>query len=182
MSHPANLPASNSYITDHSEDGASVFSTEFGDTPHYKVLPSSSTIIADIHHSPQIPVSLQPNDPNNDLSATTTLISTNTHAAKVFPEASTVFRRIDSPPGSVTPMHRTISVDYGIVISGEVELSLESGEKRILRAGDTVVQRATMHQWRNLSETEWCRMLFVMMPAQDLVVAGKRLEEEYRFK
>jgi quercetin dioxygenase-like cupin family protein len=182
MSHPADLPALNSYITDHTEDGASVFSTEFGDEPHYKTFPPSSTIMADIHHSPQIPVSLLPNDPDNDLKATASLISTNTHAAKVFPEASTVFRRIDSPPGAVTPMHRTISVDYGVVISGEVELILESGEKRILKAGDTVVQRATMHQWRNLSKTEWCRMLFVMMPAKELVVAGKQLEEEYRFK
>jgi quercetin dioxygenase-like cupin family protein len=181
MSHPANLPLSNSYITDHTEDGASIFSTELGDTPHYKPLPPSTVIMADLHHSPQIPVPLSPEAENNDLKATSTLISTNTHAARVFPEPSTVFRRIDHPPGAVSPMHRTISVDYGIVLSGEVELSLESGEKRILRAGDTVVQRATMHQWRNLSETEWCRMVFVMMPATELVVAGKTLTEEFRF-
>jgi quercetin dioxygenase-like cupin family protein len=181
MSHPTHLPPTNSYITDHTLDGSSIFSTEIADTPQYKALLPSSTIIADLHHAPKIPVPISPADSNNDLTATVALIQTNTHAARVFPEPSSVFRRIDFPPGAVSPMHRTISVDYGIVLAGEVELSLESGEKRIMKTGDTVVQRATMHQWKNVSETEWCRMVFVMMPAEELVVGGKKLEEEYKF-
>jgi len=77
-------------------------------------------------------------------------------------------------------MHRTLSVDYGVVVEGSIELTLESGESRILERGDTVVQRATMHQWRNRSETEWCRMVFVMMPCEDLVVNGETLKQEFR--
>lgn len=75
-------------------------------------------------------------------------------------------------------------MDYGIVTAGEIELTLDSGESeevRVLRTGDTMVQRATMHCWRNVSETEWCRMVFVMMPVEEVVVGGKVLEEEYRF-
>lgn len=170
------------YVTTHSPVGESVFSTELGNPPRYKSLPPSTTIMADLHHSPSIPVALDPSSPNFDLKASAELISTNNKAAKFFPESSTVFRRIDFPPGAVSPMHRTISVDYGVVVAGEVELSLESGEKRVLKTGDTMIQRATMHQWKNLSDTEWCRMVFVMMPSQAVVVGGKVLQEEYRFK
>ena len=46
-------------------------------------------------------------------------------------------------------MHRTMSLDYGVVLQGEVELLLDSGEVRLLAAGDVAVQRGTMHAWRN---------------------------------
>lgn len=77
-------------------------------------------------------------------------------------------------------MHRTLSVDYATVVEGSVELILESGESRVLKAGDTIVQRATMHQWKNASQTEWCRMTVVMMPIEEFVVDGKKLEQEFR--
>ena len=44
-------------------------------------------------------------------------------------------------------MHTTDSIDFGIVLAGEVELELGRGEKRVLRAGDAFVQRATRHRW-----------------------------------
>lgn len=77
-------------------------------------------------------------------------------------------------------MHRTLSLDYVTVIEGSIELVLEGGESRVLEKGDTVVQRATMHQWRNGSETEWCRMSVVMMPIGEEVVGGVRLVEEFK--
>lgn len=77
-------------------------------------------------------------------------------------------------------MHRTLSIDYATVIEGSIELILESGENRVLVAGDTVVQRGTMHQWKNASQTEWARMSVVMMPIEDFVVNGKKLEQEFR--
>ena len=77
-------------------------------------------------------------------------------------------------------MHRTLSLDYAVVVAGSIEVILESGEKRVLSVGDTLVQRGTMHQWRNPSDTEWCRMVVVMMPIDDLVVGGKNLETEFR--
>lgn len=60
-------------------------------------------------------------------------------------------------------MHRTKSLDYGIVLEGEVELVLDSGERRRMGPGDVAVQRATMHQWRNVDEKRWARMMFVLM-------------------
>ena len=62
----------------------------------------------------------------------------------------TKIRINEFPPGVVSPVHRTQSVDYGIVLSGEVVLVLDDSET-VLRAGDVVVQRGTNHRWENRS-------------------------------
>ena len=65
-------------------------------------------------------------------------------------------------PGSPHPlMHRTQSVDYGIVIEGEMTLVLDKAETS-LKAGDVVVQRGTNHAWANRSGKP-CRMLFILV-------------------
>ena len=76
-----------------------------------------------------------------------------------------VCRFVDFEPhveGRPSAMHRTTSVDYGVVLEGQLELTLDSGEQRIMNRGDVCVQRATNHAWRNTSETEWvsCRFAF----------------------
>jgi mannose-6-phosphate isomerase-like protein (cupin superfamily) len=83
-------------------------------------------------------------------------------------EASTV------KAGSPHPlMHRTQSVDYGVVISGEMTLVLDKGET-LLRAGDVVVQRGTNHAWANRSGKP-CRMLFILVDGRyDPEIAGAR--------
>ena len=58
-------------------------------------------------------------------------------------------------------MHTTATIDYGIVLEGEIGLELDSGEVQ-LHAGDIVVQRATRHAWRNRSGAV-ARMLFVLI-------------------
>lgn len=58
-------------------------------------------------------------------------------------------------------MHRTESIDYGVVIEGELTLVLDRGEVQ-LRAGSVVVQRGTNHAWANRSGRV-CRMLFVLI-------------------
>lgn len=71
-------------------------------------------------------------------------------------EASTV--RVDSPHPL---MHRTESVDYGIVIEGEMTLVLDASEV-LLKVGSVVVQRGTNHAWANRSGKP-CRMLFILV-------------------
>jgi mannose-6-phosphate isomerase-like protein (cupin superfamily) len=58
-------------------------------------------------------------------------------------------------------MHRTESVDYGIVIEGEMTLVLDDSEV-LLKAGSVVVQRGTNHAWANRSGKP-CRMLFILV-------------------
>lgn len=50
-----------------------------------------------------------------------------------------------------SPIHKSATVDYGIVLAGERVLRLDDGE-RVMRPGDVVVQRATNHAWSNLSD------------------------------
>lgn len=90
----------------------------------------------------------------------------------------TVLRCVDFAPGYACAMHRTQSLDYGIVMEGEVDMVLDSGESHVLRRGDVAVQRATQHQWVNRSKTEWARMMFVLQDCKTLVVGGQELKED----
>ena len=60
-------------------------------------------------------------------------------------------------------MHKTNSIDYLVVISGEMWMVMEEGEV-LLKAGDCIVQRGTNHAWANRSGRP-CRMLFVLIDA-----------------
>lgn len=70
-------------------------------------------------------------------------------------------------------MHRTVSLDYGVVLEGEVILQLDSGERRQLVRGDIFVQRGTAHQWRNPSNTDPARLLLVHLGSKEVVVENK---------
>jgi mannose-6-phosphate isomerase-like protein (cupin superfamily) len=58
-------------------------------------------------------------------------------------------------------MHRTETIDYGIVLEGEIVLVLDEGETTV-RAGDIVIQRGTNHGWANRSGKN-CRICFVLI-------------------
>jgi mannose-6-phosphate isomerase-like protein (cupin superfamily) len=105
------------------------------------------------------------------------------------PPCGSIFRVVDFPPaaeagavdnatmlkemglsgGHADPrhatMHRTRSVDYAVVISGEIDMLLDDSEVH-LEAGDVLVQRGTNHAWENRG-TESCRIAFVLIDADD---------------
>ncbi|KAL2795239.1 hypothetical protein BJX66DRAFT_302109 [Aspergillus keveii] len=87
-----------------------------------------------------------------------------------------LIRVVDFPPNSQGHNHRTLSLDYAILLQGELELVLEDGSRSIIRPGDIVVQQATMHQWNNLTDKP-CRIVFVLMPSQAPEANGKELED-----
>ena len=76
-------------------------------------------------------------------------------------------------------MHRTVSLDYGVVLEGSVDLILDEGEVRTMHRGDVSVQRGTIHAWKNRSETEWARMLYILQDAKPLEFEGKVFGEDY---
>ncbi|KAL8833379.1 MAG: hypothetical protein Q9176_008007 [Flavoplaca citrina] len=93
--------------------------------------------------------------------------------------SGSVVRLIDFGPGVESPLHRAMSIDYGIVLEGEFELSLDSGELRIMRRGNISVQRATAHRWRNIiaGGTEPGRMLYVLLDCKDVFLKnGEKVE------
>lgn len=80
----------------------------------------------------------------------------------------TALRIVDFPPGYQSSMHRTVSVDYCVIIKGRMELILNSGETRSLCKGDSAIQRYVEHAWRNASDTEWARIVAVPLPAEPM--------------
>lgn len=82
------------------------------------------------------------------------------------PAKGTRFAVNDIPPGRTGPMHRTDTVDYVIVLSGEVEMQLDDSSVH-LKPGDVVVQRGTNHAWVNRG-TEPARVAFVLVDAAPL--------------
>jgi mannose-6-phosphate isomerase-like protein (cupin superfamily) len=105
------------------------------------------------------------------------------------PPSGSIFRVVDFPPASETgavdnaamlremglaaghadprhaSMHRTRSVDYAVVISGEIDMLLDDSEVH-LRAGDVLVQRGTNHAWVNRGR-DTCRIAFVLVDAEE---------------
>ncbi len=69
-----------------------------------------------------------------------------------------------SAGGRRSPMHRTRTIDYGIVLEGEVVLILSDSEV-LLKTGDVVIQRGTDHAWENRSEKP-AKMVFVLLDAE----------------
>ncbi|TGJ82943.1 hypothetical protein E0Z10_g5822 [Xylaria hypoxylon] len=94
-------------------------------------------------------------------------------------KSGTVCRMVDFAPEYVCMMHRTQSLDFGIVVEGEVDLILDDGNSTRLSRGDVAVQRATIHSWSNPSTTDWARMVFVLQDTKPLVIGGKRYGEDY---
>lgn len=92
-------------------------------------------------------------------------------------DRGSVIRVVDMMPGGVSPMHRTNSIDYGIILSGEVELELDDGATTRLGPGDIVVQRGTIHLWRNPSTSQACRIVFVLTEAAAYRHEGQELAE-----
>lgn len=105
-----------------------------------------------------------------------------------------VFTMRIAPGGKDAPisrLHRNLSIDIGILVAGSgmtcpslklllhcwrwlislpldiVDAVLDSGESRTLLVGDSLIQRATMHGWRNTSETETASMVIVAIPATE---------------
>ena len=74
----------------------------------------------------------------------------------------TIIRIVDLAPRTRSPMHRTETVDYGIVLAGSVVLVLDDCSETRLGAGDVVVQRGTDHAWANPTD-EPARMAFVLV-------------------
>ncbi|KAF4307013.1 cupin-type [Botryosphaeria dothidea] len=89
----------------------------------------------------------------------------------------TVLRVVGFPPKTKGEMHRTWTLDYLVVLEGEVTLTLEEGgTAAVARGGDVMVQQATLHGWENDGD-EWARLFCVLVKSQPPVVGGEELPE-----
>jgi quercetin dioxygenase-like cupin family protein len=149
-------------VTAHDEGGSAIVASIDPLTP--TMIPSGDAAFQLVWTTPAVPVDL--NAGTDGASSDDSLIG-----------RGSVLRVVDMLPGKSSPMHRTVSIDYGIVISGQLELTLDGGETVALAAGDIVVQRGTNHLWRNPSATDVTRVAFVLIEAKPVVVNGQPLGE-----
>lgn len=88
----------------------------------------------------------------------------------------TVFRVVEFAPGVSPRVHRTDSIDYAVVMSGEIDMELDDSAVH-LKAGDVLVQRGTIHNWVNRGN-EPCVIAFILIDAKPVEVGGKVLHAE----
>jgi quercetin dioxygenase-like cupin family protein len=86
----------------------------------------------------------------------------------------TVFRVVSFGPGVSPRNHRTDSIDYATVISGEIDMELD-GTSVHLKPGDVLVQRGTIHNWVNKG-TGPCIIAFAQVAAKPVTVGGQVLK------
>jgi quercetin dioxygenase-like cupin family protein len=92
-------------------------------------------------------------------------------------ENGTVFRVVSFGPGVARRNHRTDSIDYAVVISGEIDMELDAGKSVHLKAGDVLVQRGTIHNWVNKGSAP-CVIAFTLVAAKPATAGGKVLNAE----
>ncbi len=85
----------------------------------------------------------------------------------------TVLRIVQYDPGVTPRDHRTRSIDYAIILSGSIEVQLDTQTVK-LNAGDTLIQRGTIHNWIN-NGTEPCTIFFAIVGAEPISIDGKEL-------
>jgi len=85
----------------------------------------------------------------------------------------TVFRVVEFGPGVARRNHRTDSIDYAVVMSGEIDMEMDETVVH-LKAGDVLVQRGTIHNWINRGDKP-CVIAFVLIDAKPAAVGGKVL-------
>jgi quercetin dioxygenase-like cupin family protein len=136
-------------VTGHDLRGISVFASD-GQVPVARTAPDGA-VFYEVWSTDATPAPIPPTEADPTMTALT-----------VPPvPGGTKIRINEFPPGVVSPTHRTESVDYGIVLDGEVVLVLDDTET-ILQAGDVVVQRGTNHRWENRSQAT-ARMAFILV-------------------
>jgi mannose-6-phosphate isomerase-like protein (cupin superfamily) len=156
------LPLVQRVVTGHDAQGRAVFKSE--DLAPTRMIPSGDAAMLLIWTTATVPAD------NND----------ETDGRER--EAGHAGRRLGDPhrrhaAGQESPFHRTNSIDYGIVLEGEVELELDDGAKTTIGQGGIIIQRGTNHLWRNTTD-KVCRIAFVLIEAPAYLHNGKPLDED----
>ncbi len=81
-----------------------------------------------------------------------------------------VFRVVEFGPGVAPRNHRTDSIDYAVVMAGEIDMEMDDSLVH-LKAGDVLVQRGTIHNWVN-NGTEPCVIAFILIASTDNNATG----------
>ena len=165
---PNGLPAIKRFVTDHDSAGKAVFTQRVGEDLNFKDLqqlpfenasaPAKSVLA---YATKEFPTTLKE---EADIATYEGFLI---KPPGVSIPGGTVLRLLDIPPSAISPMHCTKSLDYAIVLEGKVLAGLDSGEEKLMNRGDILIQRGTNHNWKNASETEWARVVFILMDSEE---------------
>jgi quercetin dioxygenase-like cupin family protein len=150
-------------VTGHNENGKAIF---VSDTVfETKVIPTGDAAMSTIWTTTSVPADCNDALDGAFRDAGTTL------------KGGSVIRVVDMLPNAASPMHRSNSIDYGIVISGKIELELDNEVFTTIEAGGIIVQKGTIHKWRNPSATKVCRIVFILIEAKPFEINRIALDE-----
>jgi quercetin dioxygenase-like cupin family protein len=157
------LPLVQRVVTGHDENGRARFKSE--DLSPTRLIPSGDAAMLTMWTTATVPADNNDETDGRERDAGLTL------------NGGSVIRICDMLPHQESPMHRTNSIDYGIVLKGEIELELEDGVKTTVREGGVIVQRGTNHLWRNATD-QVCRIAFILIEAPAYLHNGQPLAED----
>jgi len=153
-------------VTGHDENGVSVVLSD-GIVPVHRVMPQDGVGFYEIWNTEGAPAPVSRVEPNEPTERTLR-VPPPVNGTKI--RINEFFPGFINELGNQSPIHRTESIDYGIVLEGEIYLVLDDSEV-LLKAGDVVVQRGTDHAWANRSD-KVCRVAFILVDGkftQDLL-------------
>ena len=156
------LPPIQRVVTGHDANGRACFKSE--DVREPQPIPTGDANFLLLWTTETVPADNNDETDGRDRNVGTTL------------KGGSAFRIVDMLPGGESPFHRTNSIDYGIVLEGEVELELEDGRKKTVRKHGVIIQRGTNHLWRNNTD-QICRIAFILIEAPAYLHNGQPLEE-----
>lgn len=151
-------------VTGHSKEGKAIFTID--EEIETIVIPTGDAAMATIWTTSVVPADCNDQSDGRLREAGTTL------------KGGSVIRVVDMLPRASSPMHRSSSIDYGIVISGEIELELDDKVFKTVGIGGIIIQNGTIHKWRNPSSNEICRIIFILTEAKPFEVNGVPLSDE----
>lgn len=157
------LPPVQRVVTGHDANGRAIFKSE--DVTPTKTIPSGDASFLLVWTTETVPAD------NNDET------DGRLREAGLTLNQGSVIRVVDMLPGKESPMHRTNSIDYGIILEGEIELELDDGARKTVRQGGIIVQRGTNHLWRNTTD-KVCRIAFILIEAPAYLHEGQPLPED----
>jgi quercetin dioxygenase-like cupin family protein len=161
------LPAPRLVVTGHTKEGTSTY---LGDQPASQFSPfgPSASSFSTFHASSTVPV-----DNIKDFSGESVIPRSGPNGV--------VFCTTDIPGNYTVPMHRTISIDYIVIISGEIVLKLNGGEEKTIKAGEIIIQKGTNHSWINRTD-EVCRIAVVAIGSEKIKLEDGTVLEELKPK
>lgn len=139
-------------VTGHDKSGKSVVVSD-GPTP--KTLDIGTAAFHELWITSQTPVQIDAVEPE----------PTDRPVRTPPPSGGLIVRFTEMAPGAESPMHRTETLDVGVVLEGETWLLLDDGSETRVGVGDAVVQRGTNHAWANRSDDP-VRMVFVLIDGE----------------